>query len=499
MLFTSAAFLFVYLPITLAGFFAVARVGGLRMAIVWLTLCSLCFYGYWDVRFVALLLGSIAFNYLIGEALYRARASTVGKRKALLAGGIAVDLAVLGYFKYAGFFVSTVNTLTAAHLPVPQIVLPLGISFFTFTQIAYLVDVYAGKVTERSLPRYALFVTYFPHLIAGPVLHHSEMMPQFADEQIARLRAKNFALGLGFLVIGLAKKVLLADSVAPLANAGFDIVNTEPLTTLQAWHATLAYSLQIYFDFSGYSDMAVGLSLLIGVRLPYNFDSPYKSRSITEFWRRWHMTLSRFLRDYLYIPLGGNRHGAARRHLNLLLTMLLGGLWHGAAWTFVIWGGLHGCYLMCNHGWRWCAGNIAGLRRLAGSSLARHAGTWLGWPLTLLAVMVSWVYFRAESLPAAHRMLSCMTGACTISGPPPGIAAQWPLLLALAAIALFAPNSQQLIDGSLRTALDRMQGRTLLGKLEPASLLTGAAGVIVVMIAMISASRLISEFIYFNF
>jgi D-alanyl-lipoteichoic acid acyltransferase DltB (MBOAT superfamily) len=284
-----------------------------------------------------------------------------------------------------------------------------------------------------------------------------------------------------------------------VANAAFDFVNIEPLTALQAWAGTLAYTLQIYFDFSGYSDMAVGLSLLIGVRLPYNFDSPYKSRSIIEFWRRWHMTLSRFLRDYLYIALGGNRHGSARRYLNLFLTMLLGGLWHGAGWTFVIWGGLHGCYLAFNHGWRWCASNIAGLRRLAGTAVARRAGTLLAWPLTLLAVVVSWVYFRAESLPAAHRMLACMADACTIAGPPPVIDAQWPILIASAAIALFAPNSQQLIDGSFRRALDRMRGRTLLGKLEPASLFVGAASVAVVMLAMISASQLITEFIYFNF
>ncbi len=498
MLFTSATFLLVFLPITLVTFFGIARIAGLRNAIVWLTLASLFFYAYWDARFVSLLVGSIAFNYLVGELLYRARSSTAAKRKSILIFGIATDLALLAYFKYANFFVDNFNALSHADLPAPDVVLPLGISFFTFTQIAYLADVYAGKVTERSPWRYALFVTYFPHLIAGPVLHHAEMMPQFANPAIARARMMNFALGLAFLTLGIAKKVLLADSVAPIANETFTHINTESVPTWQAWQGTVAYTLQIYFDFSGYSDMAVGLSLLIGVRLPYNFNSPYKARNITEFWRRWHMTLSRFLRDYLYIPLGGNKKGSTRRYANLFTTMLLGGLWHGAAWTFVLWGALHGFYLICNHAWHWCIEHLAWLRRLTTTAFARQVGPTLAWVITLLAVMVGWVYFRAECAVAAHRMLACMAAFCSIDTPAPIVEPAWLLLLPIAALALFAPNSQELVEAFQQ----KLQGANLKHdwlKLQPAGLFVGTASAVTLLIAMISASRLVTEFIYFNF
>ncbi len=498
MLFTSGTFLLVFLPITLIAFFGIARTAGLRSAIVWLTLASLFFYAYWDARFVALLVGSIAFNYLIGELLYRARSSTPAKRKSILFLGIGTDLALLAYFKYADFFVDNFNTLAHAHLPAPHIVLPLGISFFTFTQIAYLADVYAGKVTERSPWRYALFVTYFPHLIAGPVLHHAEMMPQFADPAIARARMINFVLGLSFLILGIAKKVLLADSVAPFANEAFTHVNTELIPTWQAWQGALAYTLQIYFDFSGYSDMAVGLSLLIGVRLPYNFNSPYKARNIVDFWRRWHMTLSRFLRDYLYIPLGGNKKGTVRRYANLFTTMLLGGLWHGAAWTFVLWGALHGSYLMCNHAWQWCKQHLDWVRRLTTNRTARYVGPTFSWVLTLFAVVVGWVYFRAESVSAAHRMLSCMAALCTLEGPAPIVEPAWFVLIPMAALALFAPNSQELVDAYQKRLNARGVKRKWM-KLQPTGIFVGAVSAVTLLIAMISASRLVTEFIYFNF
>lgn len=498
MLFTSATFLLVFLPITLVTFFGVARIAGLRAAIVWLTLASLFFYAYWDARFVSLLIGSIAFNYLIGELLYRARSGTGGKRKTILVLGIATDLALLAYFKYANFFVDNFNAFSHASLPAPDVVLPLGISFFTFTQIAYLADVYAGKVTERSPWRYALFVTYFPHLIAGPVLHHSEMMPQFANSAIGRARMMNFAIGLAFLTLGIAKKVLLADSIAPIANEAFTHINTESILPWQAWQGTVAYTLQIYFDFSGYSDMAVGLSLLIGVRLPYNFNSPYKARSITEFWRRWHITLSRFLRDYLYIPLGGNKKGPTRRYANLFTTMLLGGLWHGAAWTFVLWGALHGCYLICNHAWRWCTENLAWLQQVTTTRIARRVGPTLAWSLTLFAVMVGWVYFRAESTSAAHRMLACMAALCSIDEPTRIAEPAWLLLLPIAALALFAPNSQELV-GAFQRRLNGTGARAQRFRLQPVGVFVGSATAVTLLIAMISASRLVTEFIYFNF
>jgi D-alanyl-lipoteichoic acid acyltransferase DltB (MBOAT superfamily) len=271
------------------------------------------------------------------------------------------------------------NALLGTGWDAGTIVLPIGISFYTFTQIAYVVDTLQGKVTERSVLSYLLFVTYFPHLVAGPVLHHAEMMPQFRVRENLAPRAENLARGLTFLVAGLFKKVVLADGCAPIANAAFAGASAG-LTPGDAWLGAIAYSLQIYFDFSGYSDMAVGISLLFNIDLPVNFHSPYRARSVVDFWRRWHMTLSRFLRDYLYIPLGGNRKGPLRRHANLLATMLLGGLWHGANWTFVVWGGLHGLYLVVNHLWR---------QHFGRQGPPVPAVSALYWLLTLLAVVVA--------------------------------------------------------------------------------------------------------------
>ncbi len=324
--------------------------------------------------------------------------------KHLLIVAITLNLALLAYYKYANFFVSSINAVAGSSWSLGEIILPLGISFFTFTQIAFLVDVYQGKVKEQNFIRYVLFVTYFPHLIAGPVLHHQEMMPQFAHPATFKFNQTTFMLGMTIFVLGLAKKVLLADSLAEFPSPIFAAVAAggQP-AVLEAWIGSLSYTLQLYFDFSGYSDMAIGISLMFNVRLPLNFNSPYKSASIIEFWRRWHMTLSRFLRDYLYIPLGGSRHGKARRYLNLAATMLLGGLWHGAAWTFVIWGGLHGIYLIINHAWR------AFKQRLGlgdGGVLMRL----LSIALTFLAVVVAWVFFRADSYSSALAMLSGMFG-----------------------------------------------------------------------------------------
>jgi D-alanyl-lipoteichoic acid acyltransferase DltB (MBOAT superfamily) len=326
MLFTSGEFLFLYLPVTLIFFFLTARLAGPRPAAWFLVLASFAFYGCWRVEHTLLLLASIAFNYVAGNMILDARERWPRKARRVLIGAIAVDLLALAYFKYANFFLEAAGDLTGHAFGSLAVQLPLGISFFTFTQIAYLVDVYRGKVVERKPAHYALFVSYFPHLVAGPVLHHAEMMPQFAQPGIYRPQLFAFTIGMAFLCLGLAKKVLIADTVAPAANHAFEHVVHTGLPAASAWQGVLAYTAQIYFDFSGYSDMAVGLSLLIGVRLPYNFNSPYRATSISEFWRRWHMTLSRFLRDYLYITLGGNRRGKARRYVNLLVTMLLGGL-----------------------------------------------------------------------------------------------------------------------------------------------------------------------------
>jgi len=387
-----------------------------RLAALWLAGASLFFYGWWDVRYVVLLLGSITFNYaagyLIGRRLTGERSATISTQaRQLLIAAIAVNLCLLGYFKYANFFVNNVNALTGSAWTFAQVILPLGISFFTFTQIAFLVDTYQGKVKEFNFVHYALFVTYFPHLIAGPVLHHAEMMPQFARRAVCHVNWDNMAVGLSIFVLGLAKKVLLADSVADFSTPVFAAVQAGGTPMLfEAWVGALAYTLQLYFDFSAYSDMAIGLSLMFNVRLPLNFNSPYKATSIIEFWRCWHMTLSRFLRDYLYIPLGGSRLGTSRRYANLMITMLLGGLWHGAGWTFVIWGALHGFYLLMNHAWR------AFKARLGWGDGGRLAALGAG-ALTFLAVVVGWVFFRADSFSSAVTMLQGMAGVNGVSLP----------------------------------------------------------------------------------
>ena len=404
MLFNSPAFLLIFLPAALIAFFLIA-IWSRAFAALSLALSSVAFYAVWNPRFVALLLASVVFNYCMGAAL--GNADGLRKTKLLLVFAIAVDLSLLAFFKYTDFFITTINELTGAQVPLAHIVLPLGISFFTFTQIAFLVDVSRGVVTEYSFVHYLLFVTYFPHLVAGPILHHKEMMPQFASPTTYRFDAALFTEGMSIFLIGLAKKVVLADGLAAFASPLFSAVeNGTTVTFFEAWGAALAYTFQLYFDFSGYSDMAIGLSLLFNVRLPLNFASPYKSKNIIEFWRRWHMTLSRFLRDYLYVPLGGNRHGPARRYANLMITMILGGFWHGASWTFVIWGALHGAFLVANHGWqrlRIFRHDISPRSAMFLSSCATTA--------TFFAVVAGWVVFRAQSMHGAARVLVGMSGA----------------------------------------------------------------------------------------
>jgi alginate O-acetyltransferase complex protein AlgI len=403
MLFNSAPFLLIFLPLTLAGFFFIAS-RSRPLAALFLGLASLAFYGVWNPRFVPLLLASVGFNYAMGYALGKSRGSR--RAKSLLVLGVATDLAVLAFFKYTDFFIGTIDALPGVAIPMAHIVLPLGISFFTFTQIAFLVDVSRGISMEYSFVHYLLFVTYFPHLIAGPVLHHRQMMPQFAAATTYRFDNGLFTEGSSIFLVGLAKKVVLADSLAAFVSPLFDAVeHGSAVTFFEAWGAALAYTFQLYFDFSGYSDMAIGLSLLFGVRLPINFASPYKSLNIVDFWRRWHMTLSQFLRDYLYLPLGGNRHGPVRRYINLMITMMLGGLWHGASWTFVCWGTLHGLYLVVNHGWQ----RLSGAARAANSpSSAIRRGCSVA--VTFLAVIAGWVVFRAKSLHGAVAIFAGMTG-----------------------------------------------------------------------------------------
>ncbi|MDP3537318.1 MAG: MBOAT family protein [Azonexus sp.] len=416
MLFNSYSFIFAYLPATLIGFFVFGRLGKGAGA-TWLAACSLFFYAWWDYRYLALLLASICANYLAGSIIARNPGSTTSRRVLTIA--VIANLALLGYYKYADFFLHSSNALLGTEWPILGIVLPIGISFFTFTQIAFLADAYAGKVTEYRFVYYLLFVTYFPHLIAGPVLHHKEMMPQFDEDKNYRPNAADFAIGITIFAIGLAKKVLIADNLAIYAAPVFNPM-ADPPTFFIAWGGALAYTFQLYFDFSGYSDMAIGLSRLFGVRLPLNFNSPYKARNIAEFWRRWHMTLSRFLRDYLYIPLGGNRHGPVRRHINLLTTMILGGLWHGAGWNFVIWGALHGAFLVINHAWQeFC--------RRTSLNLPPRIARIFGILATFLCVVFAWVYFRAPDLFTANRIISGMLGGWGVAVPEPILSRLGPL------------------------------------------------------------------------
>ncbi len=413
MLFNSYEYIFAFLPVTLAVFFFLAPRFGREIAIVWLVLASLFYYGWWNPYYLGLILLSMAVNYGIGRAMARRGASAPGRRKSILVLGIAFNLGLLGYYKYTNFFIDNLNAALDTSFTVGAIVLPLGISFFTFQQIAYLADVHQGKAREYNFSHYALFITFFPQLIAGPIVHHADMMRQFARDRVFRPQYRNVAIGLSIFAIGLFKKAVLADGIASHATPVFAAAHQgEALTLFQAWGGVLSYTFQLYFDFSGYSDMAIGSARLFGIRLPLNFFSPYKSTSIIEFWRRWHMTLSRFLRNYLYIPLGGSRKGHTRRYVNLLTTMVLGGFWHGAGWTFLFWGLLHGLYLIVNHAWHW-------LCRHVGLETFRQSLPWrvIAWTLTFIAVVTGWAFFRADSLEAALIMIRGMYGLNGIALP----------------------------------------------------------------------------------
>ena len=489
MLFTTLTFCLIFLPLTLAGFFMLGRFSS-RGAAIWLLGASLVFYSHWMPADTLLLLASIGVNFAIGM---RISGGGVGAQR-WLAAGITFDLGLLAYYKYAGFLVSNLDAALGLAMQPPQVALPIGISFYSFTQIAFLVDAYQGKVKETKPVHYGLFVTYFPHLVAGPVLHHAQMMPQFANPAIYRFNISNLVGGLVFFAIGLFKKIVLADGISPYADAVFKPADAGSVPDFaEAWLGALAYTAQLYFDFSGYSDMAVGLSWMFNVSLPFNFNSPYKAGNISEFWRRWHISLSTFLRDYLYIALGGNRHGAVRRYVNLAATMVLGGLWHGASWSFVVWGALHGSYLMVHHGFRAACGAALYARLQASRS-------WCGlaWALTLLAVVVAWVVFRAESLAGAMRVLRAMGSPDLGVGPHAllwnaGLQAQTGMLwcAVLVALACLAPCSNDIGTRVLTVVRERPLLRA-----QVAGWTLGLVGLLLVINATRSS---ISAFIYFNF
>lgn len=498
MLFNSYGFIFLFLPITLLVFFLIGARDHHRLAIAWLVAASFVFYGWWNPAYVSLILLTIFFNYSVGTVLSGKRSSRM-----LLGLGIAANLALLAYYKYANFFVVNFNAVAGTTWHLETIVLPLAISFFTFQQIAYLVDAYRGETREYNFLHYCLFVTFFPQLIAGPIVHHREMMPQFGSDRVFKFLPDSFSTGLSLFSIGLFKKVIIADGVATYSTPVFDAAQLQQgLAIGDAWIGSLAFTFQLYFDFSAYSDMALGIGYMFGIKLPFNFNSPYKAHNIIDFWRRWHITLSRFLRDYIYFPMGGNRRGKARRYVNLMVVMLLGGLWHGAGWTFVLWGGLHGAYLVINHGWHYVRHSLLRIDKQPS-----RIGQLFGIGITFLAVVISWVFFRAESLPAALYMLYTMFGLAEGSGSTPWeiYADDWQVAVAwlgfLSAMVWFLPNLPQWMNlkqpGDAPVVVARLPAwqQRFHFRLNTAWAMFCA----VLLVAALFGLTRVSEFLYFQF
>lgn len=388
MLFNSVEYIFIFLPIVFFIYYYLNAKRLLNASKAFLVFASLFFYSWWNVAYLPLILISMLFNYTIGNSFSKNKKIS---NKSILIFSVIANLSLLGYFKYADFFIENINLVSNNNIDLLHLALPLAISFFTFQQIAYLVDSYRGETKEYDFLNYAIFVTFFPQLIAGPIVHHKEMMPQFANTRNKVKNYKNIATGLFIFSIGLFKKVIIADHFAKVANIGYQ--NTEILNILEAWATSLSYTFQLYFDFSGYTDMAIGAALLFNIKLPINFNSPYKALSIQDFWRRWHMTLSRFLKDYIYIPLGGNRKGNLKTYNNLMATFILGGLWHGAGWTFIFWGFLHGVALIIHRVW-----NILGFKM----------NKIIAWFITFNFINITWVFFRADNFTSAINLIKNM-------------------------------------------------------------------------------------------
>lgn len=507
MLFNSPIYIFVFLPLVVVVYFELNRQRLIVAGKVWLVVASLFFYAYWDAQYLLLIICSMLANYAIGISLHRSKRPTLPHaatklhhapvRKAVFIVGILLNLGLLGYYKYAGFFLENFNAIMASDIPPLHIILPLAISFFTFQQIAYLADCYSADTEEQDFLNYCLFVSFFPQLIAGPIVHHREMMPQFGAIRTKVVRWRNVSIGIFIFALGLFKKVVIADSLAVWANAGFE--SHVPLQLIDAWGTSLSYTFQLYYDFSGYSDMAIGAALLMNIRLPVNFNSPYRATDIQDFWRRWHITLSRWLRDYLYIPLGGNRKGVTRTFINLFVTFLLGGLWHGAGWTFVIWGAMHGTAVVVHRFW---------------SALGFRTSKLVGWFLTFIFVHFSWVFFRANSLDDALRVIIGMLGfngverldnflgrSVTLSecdllfvGGQTGplvllLAARWVLISGM--IAFLLPNTVQMIG--LVSYSGRWQFKQTLGRA------VALAFVIAASLLTFTGGLETNDFLYFNF
>jgi alginate O-acetyltransferase complex protein AlgI len=495
MLFNSPEFIFIFLPVTLLIYFLLTRRAGLS-AKVWLVIASLFFYGWWKPEYLILILLSITVNYFLGKKILYSR-SRVASRFSLIT-GIIFNVGLLVYFKYANFIVDNYNFFTGHSFGPFDIVLPLAISFFTFQQIAYLADCYGDHDKDYNFLDYSLFVTFFPQLIAGPIVHHKEMMPQFIETGNLKFISDNFAKGLFIFSLGLFKKMAIADTFSQWATAGFD--SDVILTFFDAWAVSLSYTFQLYYDFSGYTDMAIGGALMFNIKLPLNFNSPYKALNIQDFWRRWHMTLSRWLRDYVYIPLGGSHCNQLRTSINLFLTFLIGGIWHGAGWTFVIWGALHGCALIIHRFWQ-------------KTEIKIHLA--LAWFMTFMFVNATWVFFRATEISDAGRIFRGMAGlngfdvspnfmkalsalygipiklieASNISFVTSLVTFQFIVFFGL--IALLAPNTMELINHGV--SYDR---RFIYKRNASAAFISGIAAGIGALLLYTTTG---SEFLYFNF
>ncbi len=463
MLFHSQVFVVAFLPVVLALYYAAARHRLIRQSL--LIAASVVFYAWWDVRMVPVLVGLAVATWALARGALALRDARRRAAGLCLAAGVVLNLGALVVFKYADFLGGTGAWIAGLDWTPWRLVLPLGISFFVFQKLSYLIDIRRGDRHAYSFLDFCLFVSFFPQLIAGPLVRHNEIIGQFRADPRGPAMWENLGRGAVLFTIGMAKKLALADTLAPNADRLFDLAGHATPNLAEGWAAAASYALQIYFDFSGYSDMAIGLALMFGLRLPMNFNAPYRSVSIRDFWRRWHMTLSRFLRDYLYIPLGGNRHGAARQMASVVATMLLGGLWHGANWTFVAWGGLHGAALAAN----------AAFNR-ARVPVPRP----LGWLLTMAFVLIAWVLFRAPEFPAAWRMLAGMAGQGGLG--PVALKDGWVLPLA-AILAIGGPTSQRVAETLLR----------------PKPWMAVPAGAALVLLLLLSGGRLHDAFIYFQF
>jgi D-alanyl-lipoteichoic acid acyltransferase DltB (MBOAT superfamily) len=419
MLFQSQGFILIFLPLAVAAYYAAAGSERARHAV--LIVASLVFYGWWDARFIALLVGQIGATWLI--AYWHKRSGRAG----LLHLGIALNLASLATFKYLDFLLASAESLTGLALPRAHILLPIGISFFSFQLISYLVDRLRGDAPLYPFRPFALFVLLFPHLIAGPIVRHNELVPQFALDPRRDGMWRRIAVGLMLFTLGLAKKVLIADKLAELVDPLFTGAADKPLALVDAWNAALAFSFQLFLDFSAYTEMAIGIALMFGLLLPENFRRPYLATDLREFWRRWHISLSNFIRDYLYIPLGGSRHGAARYVLATLLSMGLCGLWHGAGWTYAAWGVWHGVGLVVCRFWQ---------------QLRRPMPAALGWLITMAFVLVGWVLFRAADFATAASILASLVGLHGSGGSfaDPG------LIIVAALVSALVPSAHEIKD-----------------------------------------------------